>query len=252
MTSSQWKSYFEENAHSLLDVPWEVGGDLRPEESAAIRASLRAFQAGEISEGQHLYRYAKEHAAKTGDDSYVAAIRLFIAEEQRHARDLARFLKLNDIALVRTTFTDFVFRRLRHLFRGLEVSVAVLVTAEIIAEVYYAALREATQSAVLRRSCDQILRDEVKHVQFQVDSLRTFRRRRGGLAASCTMTVQRFLFMGTTMWVGLIHLRALSRGGYGLRRWWQCCWERFGCAFAGPQQPLAPAAAPPPPPPPPP
>src|SRR4051794_30829492 len=102
MTSQEWKSYYEHNARSLLDVPWERGAELGDDEIAAIGSSLQAFQAGENSEGHHLFKYAKAYVARTGDDAYVAAIRLFIAEEQRHARDLGRFLQLNKIPLLKT------------------------------------------------------------------------------------------------------------------------------------------------------
>src|SRR5688500_17864351 len=125
----EWRSYFEENAQSLLDIPWVNGPELTPLETATIAQSLKEFQAGENSEGKHLVRYAQEYAERTGDREYVLAVRLFIAEEQRHARDLARFLTLNEIPLVQITFTDRVFRKLRHLFGGLEISIAVLITA---------------------------------------------------------------------------------------------------------------------------
>lgn len=232
MTSNQWKSYYEENAASLLDVPWDRGAELTPDERVAISASLKAFQAGESSEGQHLYKYAKAYAERTADAPYVAAIRLFIAEEQRHARDLGRFLKLNEIPLVRTTFTDFVFRKLRHLFAGLEMSIGVLITAEIIAKVYYAALREATQSLILRRICDQILRDEVMHVQFQAEQLTILRRNRSHRAMVITMAAQRFLFFGTTLIVGVLHRHAICRGGYRFAKWWRVCWSEFNAAFS--------------------
>ena len=232
MTSDEWRLYYEQNARSLIDVPWQIGGDLTPDEIAAIATSLRGFQAGESSEGQHLYKYSKTYAEQTGDASYLAAIRLFIAEEQRHARDLGRFLKLNNIALVHTTFTDIVFRKLRHLLGGLEMSIAVLVTAEIIAKVYYAALREATQSVLLRTICDQILRDELMHVRFQVEQLIILRKNRSPIGKAFTMGAQRFLYFGTTIVVGLLHYKAISRGGYSLWRWWHACWNEFETAFA--------------------
>src|SRR5258706_385192 len=95
---------------------------------------------------------------QAGDYEYIEAIRLFIAEEQRHARDLAHFLQINEIPLVKTTFTDGVFRRLRQILGNLEISIAVLITAEIIAIVYYTALRDATNSQVLQTLCKQILK----------------------------------------------------------------------------------------------
>jgi demethoxyubiquinone hydroxylase (CLK1/Coq7/Cat5 family) len=235
-TSGQWQSYFEENARSLLEVPWEAGAELTEEESAAIAKSLREFQAGESSEGRHLYRYAQEYAERTGDQHYVTAIRLFIGEEQRHARDLGRFLTLNHIPLVTTTFTDRVFRKLRSLFGGLEISVGVLITAEIIAKVYYAGLREATRSSVLRRLCDQILRDEEKHVEFQAEQLQKLRAGRRSFLHALTMGLQRFLFFGTTVVVWWFHRQALRRGGLSFWAYWRSCWREFDQAFAVPEQ----------------
>jgi hypothetical protein len=231
-TSLEWRGYFEENARSLLQIPWEIGPELTPDETAAIAQSLKEFQAGESSEGKHLYRHAQDYAERTGDSEYVAAIRLFISEEQRHARDLGRFLKINGIELVKTTFTDRVFRRLRNLFGGLEISVAVLITAEIIAKVYYAVLREATQSTVLRRICDQILSDELRHVQFQAEQLRTLRATRSWLGLAVTRFLQRFLYFGTVLVVWLFHRKVIRRGGLSCLGWWRLCWREFNGAFA--------------------
>lgn len=230
--SSDWRRYFEENARSLLEVPWHIGPELTDDERKAIARSLGEFQVGESSEGRHLFHYSKAYAARACDPDYVEAMRLFIAEEQRHARDLGRFLTLNGIPLVRTTFTDRVFRRLRNLFGGLEVSIAVLVTAEIVAEVYYAALREATASQILRRLCDQILSDEAKHVEFQAGQLRRLRAGRGRLAALVTTGLQRFLFLGTVPVVWAFHRRVLSRGGLPFPAYWRESWRHFETAFA--------------------
>src|SRR5262249_10837741 len=146
-------------------------------------------------------------------------------------RDLGRFLTLNNIPLVRTTFADQVFRKLRNLFGGLEISVAVLITAEIIAKVYYAVLRETTQSLILRRLCDQILCDELRHVQFQADQLSKLRKNRRWFGSALTTGLQRTLFLGTVLVVWAFHHRAIKRGGISLIGWWRCCWREFNEAF---------------------
>lgn len=225
--SRDWRIHFERNAAALLPIPWDVGPDLTDEEIAAISASLQEFQAGEYSEGRHLYTFAQAYAAKTGDYEYVRAIRLFIAEEQRHALSLGRFLAINGIPLVDTTFKDWVFRRLRNLISSLELSIAVLVTAELIAKVYYRLLREATQSVVLRRLCDQILSDEQAHVAFQCGHLRKLRGGRGPVALAATLAAQRVLFAGTALVVGWSHRRVIRRGRFTLFKWWGRCWKEF-------------------------
>ena len=225
--SSGWREHFERNAAALLEIPWQLGPELTPDETRAVAASLQEFQAGEHSEGRHLYRAAQGYAARTGDHDYVAAIRLFIAEEQRHARDLGRFLRLNGVPLVRTTFADRVFRRLRTLIDTLEISIAVLVTAELIAKVYYSALRESTESRILRRLCDQILSDEDAHVRFQCSHLAMLRASRSRAALAVTMALQRGLYAGTVLVVGWSHRAVLRRGGMTLREWWSYCWWEF-------------------------
>ena len=110
------------------------------------------------------------------------------------------------------TWPDAVFRWLRHR-AGVELSIAVLVTAEIIAQVYYAALRQATHSTVLRRRCDQILADEDMHVRFQCERLAIVRARRSRLTLAAKAAWQRFLFTGTCWVVWMKHRRALRAGG---------------------------------------
>jgi hypothetical protein len=90
LTSEEWHRHYQQNAESLLEIPWHLGAELTADDIAGIASSLREFQAGESSEGKHLYRNAQLYADRTGDHEYVPAIRLFIAEEQRHARELGR------------------------------------------------------------------------------------------------------------------------------------------------------------------
>jgi len=231
LTSLEWKKYYEENACSLLKIPWQIGHELTAEEQKAIAYSVQDFQAGESSEGRHLFQYAKNYAEQIGDYEYIHAIRLFIAEEQRHARDLAHFLQINEIPLVRRTFTDYVFRRLRQLLGNLEISIAVLITAEIIAKVYYAALRDATNSQVLQTLCKQILQDEIRHVEFQAERLGILRSKRNWLLLTMTNGLQRFLFGGTCLVVSMFHRKVFLKGGYSFIEYWQHSWKEFNEAF---------------------
>lgn len=162
----------------------------------------------------------------------VPALRLFIAEEQRHARDLATFLAINGIPLARSTGPDRAFRFLRHCLGTLEVSIGVLITAEIMAQVYYAALREATSSVILDRLCEQILRDEASHVEFQAEQLGKLRARRAPLLYGLTVAAQRTLFFGACIVVWIFHRRAFKAGGHNFRRFWRSAWFHFEKAFA--------------------
>ena len=146
--------------------------------------------------------------------------------KKRKVVDLGQFLMLAGIPLIKRTWPDTVFQKLRHV-GGLEVSISVLITAEIIAKVYYAALQRATQSTVLRRLCDQILDDEVSHVEFQAERLAMMRRCRKAWANELTHALHCFLFFGACLVVWRKHGRALKRGDVGFRRFWRACWHEM-------------------------
>jgi len=227
-TSLEWCAYYAANAVAA-NVPWTSSVRLTDDERRAIAASVQQFQLGESSEGRHLHAAARAYAARTGDPAYLSAIEAFIREEQRHARDLGRFLMAEGIPLTKGSWSDAVFRWLR---RGadLEVTVSVLLTAEIIAQVYYAALHDATRSPILRALCVRILADEVAHVRFQAERLRMIRAGRGSVAVVLAVAAQRALFAATALIVWNGHRTALERGGFSFRRYWRECWERFGDA----------------------
>ena len=229
--SRYWLDYFVANTTSLLAIPWGREAEITVAERRAIASSIQEFQLGESSEGRHLLRSAETFAKRTSDPHYPEAMRLFIKEEQRHARDLGRFMDMAAIPRLQHTWPDRVFRRLRQVGGGLEISISVLITAEIIAKVYYAALREATGSAVLRRLCDQILRDEDAHVRFQCDYLAVIRKERKNWTLALTESLQRFLFFGTCLVVWKSHRRALKQGGIAWRLFWKICWNEMNLAL---------------------
>jgi hypothetical protein len=216
-SSRGWCDYFRHNAEHLLAIPWERGAELTEAERDAVAASLQAFQLGESSTGRHFLRCAAEYGQRTGDQEYLEAVQCFLAEEHRHARTLGQFLELAGIPLLPRTWPDTAFRRLRKL-AGLDVCLCVLVTAEIIAKVYYAAVRAATRSVVLRRVCDQLLRDEVRHVRFQAERLAMLREARPRWRLWLTQAAFRCFYWGTCLIVWRQYRRTFRAGGYGMRR----------------------------------
>jgi undecaprenyl diphosphate synthase len=240
-SSREWVDYFVANRAALRPIPWSTGADLDPRELVAIAESVRKFQLGEKGEGSSLMRYARVEAERSGDPAYVDAARLLIAEEHRHSQDLGRFMALNGIPELRRTWTDDVFRRLRNVLGTLEVSIAVLVTAEILAKAYYPILHDATRSAVLRALCTQIVSDEHRHVEFQCQQLAKVRAGRGRIGLLLTRTLQRLLFFGTMVVVGIDHRRALRASGSGVTGFWRAAWT----TFAGDLAAMAPVTRPP-------
>ena len=229
-TTEQWRQYFIDNAAALLEIPWHLGVCFTPHERDDLASSIQEFQLGESSEGKHIFRQAQAYAQASGDVAYPHTLALFIAEEHRHARDLGRVLDLAGIPRTSHAWPDTVFRWLRHR-AGLELSIAVLVTAEIIAKVYYAALREATDSPVLRRLCDQICADEIAHVEFQTHRLAILRRARRRVTITLLRAIHRIFFAGTCLVVWHKHGRAMRRGGFHFRRYWRAAHAEFAEAL---------------------
>lgn len=213
-TTRHWIAYFERRR--LLPIPWARGPDLTECERRTLIPSLQVFQQGEAQDGGHFYCCVREYAEASGDLDYIEAHRLFMLEEKRHGRDLGRFLRLNDILLLTepsplTCIFCWCGSR-----GGLETMLRVIVICEILALVYYAAVRRATHSSVLRRLCAQILRDEKQHIRFQCERLAIIRMRRSRLQLFGDRAVDRLLFeiALAILWFG--HRRLLRVGGYGL------------------------------------
>lgn len=167
-SAAYWTEYFRRNLADQPEIPWSPATSLSPEERRSVLRSIQTFQLGESGEGKHILRCAARWVRQGGDADYLEALKLFIAEENQHARWLGRFLLQEQSTLLSKQWTDSCFRFLRHL-AGLRTSISVLVTAEILAQVYYLALSRATESAALQAICRRVLRDERYHVTFQCE-----------------------------------------------------------------------------------
>jgi hypothetical protein len=229
-TSAQWVAHFRANRTRGVAVPWEDGAGVTPEEVAVVVESLRAWQLGESSDGRRMRAAAARHAAGTNDPDFLTAMELFIGEEQGHGATLGRFLDLAGVPRRRRAWSDTAFRAMRHLLGRIETCITVVVMAEVHALVYYAAVRRATGSAVLRRVCQQLLRDEVPHIRFHCERLAALHRRRGRLRRRLTAAAHRVLFAGITLAVWAGHRRALRAGGLSFRRFWRAAWVKMGAA----------------------
>jgi hypothetical protein len=226
-SSRRWCDYFHRQRVALLPIPWGHDTGLTPAERDLIAPSLQVFQQGEAQEGGHFYRCASAYALASGDLAYPEAHRLFMDEEKRHGRDLARFLALAGVPILRKQSWlawGFCWCGSRG---GLEPTLLVILMSEVIALIYYAALRRATRSAVLRCLCAQILRDEKQHVRFQSERLALLRCRRPAPLLELTHACDVLLFACALLvcWCG--HRRILRAGGLGLTRFWGAGWTAF-------------------------
>lgn len=229
--SSEWIARFESNAATQRPIPWELGASVSDEELSAIAGSLRAWQLGETSDGSHLLEAARHYAISTGDPEFVGAIRLFIAEEQRHGANLGRFLDLAGVPRAPSNWGDSLFRAIRYAVPRMETWVTPVVMVETHALIYYHALRRATRSPVLRAICGQILADEVTHIRFQSERVAILHRSRPIWLRRLTISGQKLLFTGITLAIWAGHRKALRAGGYNLARFWRAGWRKMNRAW---------------------
>lgn len=237
-----WHDYFTENSSNGGGIPWDDEDALTPEEKRRIGKSIAAFQLGEYSEGRGLMRFAGEYARRHSDDYLIKITRLFVAEEQGHALMLKRFMERHGIGLVKKNWTDTVFRRLRKNV-GFELSVTVLITAEIISLIYYRALKNCTGSRLLAKVCDKLLADEAAHVRYESELLIYMRNSRSAPARQAIGFLHRLLFLGTALVVYLEHREVLRGGGYDFRAFLSGCHAEFAKCFPPVEVAQAPQSA---------
>ena len=217
-----WRNHFEGNQNQFDHINWKLQEKLTLKETSIIKSSIQQFQKGENSEGKHLIQFAKKY----GDATYLETIKLFIKEEQKHALVLGKFMKTQGIEKIKAHWIDNVFRGLRKL-TSLENSIIVLITAEIIAAVYYIALRECTTSNTLKRICNQILLDEFMHINFQSFTLQQFYNNKSWLGKIYIRLFHRILMTGTTVVVWVYHKSVLRRGGFSFYQFYHAVFNEY-------------------------
>jgi hypothetical protein len=213
MEYTYWREHFERNQSHFKHINWDEPDELTNAEKALIKRSIQQFQHGENSEGKHLFRFAKT----MGNEEYLQSIRLFIKEEQTHAKVLASFMDKYGIEKIKGHWVDGVFRWLRKLM-GLENSVLVLLTAEIISKVYYDALSNATGSGLLQKICAQVLQDEDQHIAFQGCTLNILHQQKNAFSKFLGRSWHLSLMTGTIFVVWWHHKSVLKKGGYYFSR----------------------------------
>jgi hypothetical protein len=226
----EWLEYFQWNAEEPDTLPWTARESLGDAEKTAIGTSLAAFQLGENSEGSTLRRFSAEYAERMGFGLLPDITDLFVKEERNHSALLGRFMEIHGIARKESDWTDDVFRVIRRPL-GFELSVSVLITAEIIGLVYYRALREATGSRLLRAVCNKILEDEKAHLEYESALIRYAQGSKGPLGRFAWRTGHRVLFAATVVVVFREHRRVLARGGQPFIEFFDACWKEFHRLF---------------------
>jgi hypothetical protein len=131
---------------------------------ADVVRSLRIFQRGESGEGRIAVEIER-FASTSVDDEYRAALKLFVAEEGRHARILGALVRSLGADVLGETWTARLFVVGRRLL-GVRLKLLVLLAAEVVGIGFYGLIAARLDDGSVRRALAQICADEEHHLSF--------------------------------------------------------------------------------------
>lgn len=226
MDFTPWLAYFRENPtlQDAMDARIEWGATTALEERHR-RGFIRSFQRlelGEGGEGRHLLAMA----ARAGDETYLQALELLVAEEQRHSRLFGRALDYLGSPRLESHWSDTVFASLRRT-RGLRTELGLFLIAESVSMGYFEALADNAPDAALRGVGLRIATDERNHLRFQVDRLRQGFARTPNAVRIAVRGLWTVIAAGAAAVVCLDHAHALRACGLNPVRYWFRAVRRF-------------------------
>ena len=221
-----WLNHFEYHAANRRPVPEGLSDILTAEERQRIAKSIATFQLGENSEGHALLRAAKRFAKRHNTEPLVRITERFIREEQHHAALLRGFMEDHQIPVKPRDWTDQVFRHVRKL-AGYELATSVLISAELIGNVYYRALEVATGCRRLQVLCRMLVSDELAHVGFESEMLLAIRAQRAIPIRFAIEMAHRLFFLSAACVVWFTHRPVLRAAGYRLSAFLRACDTQF-------------------------
>jgi len=164
MRWSDWRRHFELNRQRPLPERLEHEEEVPEAWRTALAASLATFQLGESGEGRIAHEI--DRAQVPGIDAdYRAALKLFVAEEGRHARILGLMVRGLGGKLLARNWTERLFVFGRRLL-GLRLKMMVLLAAEVVGGSFYGLLASRLPEGGLRRGLEEICEDEQHHLDF--------------------------------------------------------------------------------------
>jgi hypothetical protein len=215
-TSENWIAHFKTNLEKKR-INWDLKPSITAKEVQTILPSLQAWQLGETSDGANLIAAAEIYAARTGDADYVGAVKLFIKEEQKHGNNLGLYLDAINEPRIKKDWGDSLFRWVRHLNTSMETWTLTVIIIESAAQIFYQALKDATQCELLKQICTDILIDEAYHITYQTEHLGAIYYSKSMVSKAMRKPVYKCFFYGTSLTIWFAHRRLFKAGGNTFR-----------------------------------
>lgn len=206
-----WLNHFKDNLKNQR-VDWTISPSITEEEKKEILNSLQAWQLGETSDGKHLLLAANQYAKKIKDTNYVEAVKLFIKEEQKHGNNLGMYIDKIGEQRKQKDWGDTLFRKVRYFNRSMELWTITVLIVESAAQIFYKALQDATNCALLKSICKDIIIDEAHHIKFQNERLYILFQEKGFYNKAISIGLYGLLFFTIIHAVWFGHHRAFRAG----------------------------------------
>ncbi len=216
--TNYWKGHFKANALQKR-VNWDLKPVITEEEITAILPSLQAWQLGETSEGKHLIAASEKYASKIHDLEYVDVVRLFIKEEQKHGNNLGRYLDIIGQPRINQNWGDTLFRKVRYFNTSMEVWTLAVIAVESTAQIFYQALKNATECTLLKDICTDILIDEAYHITFQTERLAIIYENKTSFSRTWRKPIYKMLFYTVSSLVWFAHKNLFKAGGISYEKY---------------------------------
>jgi hypothetical protein len=212
-TSQQWVAHFKQNLQQQR-VNWNLDPNITPQECKAIIRSLQAWQLGETSDGANLIKAATIYTNKINDTAYLDAVKLFIQEEQKHGKNLGKYLDAIGYPRLKKDWGDTLFRKVRYFNTNMELWTVTVIIVESFAQLFYHAVSNATKCDLLKQICGDILKDEAPHIKFQLERLCIINLNRNSLLTRIRLKLYELFAHVILITIWIAHARAFKAGGY--------------------------------------
>ncbi len=200
---------------------------LTKHEFKTIIKSLQAWQLGETSDGCNLIKASKKYAETIGDPHYVDAVKLFIKEEQKHGKNLGKYLdKIKQLRITKN-WGDSLFRKIRYFNTSMEFWTLAVLTVESAAQIFYQSLKDATNCHLLKQICTDILIDEAPHIRFQMERLSIIFNRKKKIYQLPIFYCYKLFYFSTAFVVWCGHYKLFIAGGNNFKNYFRLMHIKF-------------------------
>lgn len=213
-TTLYWLQYYSHNL-TQKRIDWSLRPQLTERERKIILKPLQAWQLGETSEGTLLLQATAKYAAIEGDEFYYPVMQLFIKEEQKHGNNLGRYLDIIGEKRLKKNWADSVFRKVRNFNTSMQLWTMTVITVESAAQIFYQSLKDVTGCPLLKQICTDILIDEARHIEFQLERFIIMYNHKGRLMQSIAYCFYTVFYFATMLLIWVTYRRLFIAAGNG-------------------------------------